>query len=135
MNVQCACGAVELRLDGAPLAQFYCHCDDCQRVHGGAYAPEAIYPASAVSVLRGATRSWALKTTPRVSCAKCGTRLYADVVDQGLRGVSGYLLPEGAFEPAFHMHCRFALLPVRDPLPHYRGLPSAFGGSDEVVAW
>ena len=48
-------------------------CGDCRRIHGGAYAPEALYPARAVEV-EGETISFALKTTPRVSCAKCGAR-------------------------------------------------------------
>jgi hypothetical protein len=30
MLVTCRCGAVEIEISGAPIAQFYCHCDDCQ---------------------------------------------------------------------------------------------------------
>ncbi len=40
MNIQCRCGAVELELASEPIVQFFCHCDDCQAVHGAAYAPE-----------------------------------------------------------------------------------------------
>lgn len=36
--VQCKCGAVEVHINSEPMAQYYCHCDDCQNVHGGAYA-------------------------------------------------------------------------------------------------
>ena len=36
---------------------------------------------------------------------------------------------------AFVIQCRFALLPVRDDLPHYRALPERLGGSDETVDW
>ena len=38
--VQCRCGEVQLELTGDPTVQFYCHCDDCQAVHGAAYVPE-----------------------------------------------------------------------------------------------
>lgn len=47
-EVGCLCGAVRLRLEGEPAEQFYCHCDDCQAVSGGAYVGVAVYPAKAV---------------------------------------------------------------------------------------
>jgi len=33
------------------------------------------------------------------------------------------------------MQCQFAVLPVTDALPHFRGLPAAFGGSNETMDW
>jgi hypothetical protein len=53
----------------------------------------------------------------------------------GVRGVSGFLLPSDMFKPAFHSQCRYAVLPVKDDLPHFKGLPASFGGSDETVGW
>jgi len=29
-DVRCACGVVEVQLTGEPMAQYVCHCDDCQ---------------------------------------------------------------------------------------------------------
>ena len=49
MRAACRCGAVEIEITGEPIAQFYCHCDDCQIVHGSAYVPESVYPAGAVA--------------------------------------------------------------------------------------
>ena len=135
LAVECRCGAVQLQLTGEPLEHFYCHCDDCQAMHGGAYVPEALYRADAVQVTRGAPASWTWKKNPRFACATCGTRLFIDVLAFGLRGVNGYLLPPGAFEPTFHMHCRFAVRPVSDGLPHFLALPARFGGSDVTVDW
>lgn len=130
--VSCPCGAVKMTIAGEPVSQFYCHCGDCRTIHGGAYAPEALYPARAVMVA-GETISFALRTTPRVSCAKCGARLYADLPAFKLRGVNGTLLP--GFKAEFHMHCREALAPVQDDLPHYARQPAAFGGEDDRVDW
>jgi hypothetical protein len=131
----CGCGAVQLEVLGEPMAQFFCHCDDCQAMHGAAYVSESVYPADAVRVTRGSPAQWMLKRNPRFLCPECGTRLFVDVLAFGVRGVNGYVLPAGEFTPSFHMHCRFAVLPVRDDLPHYAGLPAAFGGSDETVDW
>jgi hypothetical protein len=135
LRVECRCGAVALEITAEPQAQFYCHCDDCQVLHGAAYVPEAVYPASAVQVVRGEPSSWLLKRNPRWACPVCATRLFIDVLALGVRGVNGYLLPAGAFQPTFHMHCQFAVRPVLDSLPHYRSRPARFGGSDETVDW
>jgi len=134
-EIQCRCGATEIEITAEPLVQFFCHCDDCQAVHGGAYVPESVYPAHAVKVVRGDPLTWKLKRSPRFTCRECGTRLFIDVERLGLRGVNGFLLPPDAFNPTFHMHCRFAIRPVVDGLPHYKGLPARFGGSDETVEW
>ncbi len=133
--VACRCGAVQLELTGEPIVQFYCHCDDCQALHGAAYVPESVYPASAVRILRGNPNTWTLKRNPRALCGICGTRLFIDVAALNIRGVNGYLLPPGLFKASFHMQCRFAVMPVKDDLPHYKSRPARFGGSDETVDW
>lgn len=135
LALECRCGAVGLEVSGQPIAQFFCHCDDCQAVHGGAYVPESVYRADQVRVVRGQPIAWKLKRNPRVTCPECGTRLFIDVVAFGLRGVNGYVLPQGAFEAQFHVHCRFAVRPIEDDLPHYKGMPALFRGSDETVDW
>src|SRR5580658_5813483 len=76
MLVQCRCAAVELELTGEPIAQFFCHCDDCQVVHGAAYVPESVYPAGSVTITRGAPQTYTLKRNPRFFCNACGTRLF-----------------------------------------------------------
>ena len=122
-------------MTGEPLVQFYCHCDDCQAVHGAAYAPESVYPSDAVTVVRGGPKAWTLKRNPRFFCGECGMRLFIDVLALGVRGLNGYLLPDGQFRAAFHMQCQFAVRPVSDELPHFKLRPARFGGSDELVEW
>jgi hypothetical protein len=103
-------------------------------VHGAAYVAEAVYPADGVEILQGETISFALKTTPRISCAACGMRLFAELSDIGMRGVSGTLLKD-QFKPELHLNCSEAVAPVRDNLPHYATKPAAFGGDDRLVDW
>lgn len=135
ITISCLCGAVTIELRSAPLVQLYCHCDDCQAVHGAAYVPAAIYARDATRLLTGDPLLWKRKTTVRATCRGCGTRIYAEPAGAPIRSVPAYLLPAGTFQPEFHMQCRFALLPVEDDLPHYAGEPAKLGGSDELVAW
>lgn len=134
MLIECRCGATAVELLGDPIAMFYCHCADCQAVHSAAFVPVALYETPAVAVVRGQLLGWALRSTPRRTCARCGTRVFSEP-NPNVRGVMAVLLPEGTFKPTFHMHCDSALLPVRDELPHYSALPAKLGGADTFVAW
>mgnify|MGYP003583497774 FL=1 len=134
-TLACRCGKVQLHISDAPVAQFYCHCDDCRAVTGGALAPMALFPASAVQLAGGDTTEWTYRTTPRTRCAACGTLLFGEPPGLGMRGVSGFLLPPQMFKPQFHIRCQQAVVAVKDELPHYKHVPAAFGGTDETVAW
>ncbi len=134
MLIECRCGSVAVELSGAPVAQFYCHCADCQAVHGAAFVPVALYRVPFVSIVRGELGNWALRTTPRRTCARCGTRMFAEPNPQ-VRGVTATLLPAGVFTPSFHINCASAVLPIRDHLPHYATLPAKMGGADAFVDW
>lgn len=135
IEIQCLCGDVRVALSGAPMAQVYCHCDDCQASHGAAYVSVAMYPVDAVKVIKGSPTSWTLKRTPRAICARCGTRLFQEPPGFPVRGVNAALLPAGQFKPAWHQQCQHAVLPINDTLPHFKGYPAAIGGSDEKVPW
>jgi hypothetical protein len=135
IDAKCRCGAIALKITGNPVVQLYCHCNDCQAAHGAAYVLSAIYPASAVEVARGKPTPMVVKATERMRCEDCGTYLFAENVRVGMRSVSAYLLPMGAFNPQFHVQCQHAVLPVADNLPHYKGFPASFGGVEEFVDW
>jgi hypothetical protein len=131
-TIQCSCGSVQIQLTGKPLVQYICHCDDCQAVHGKAYAC-SLYPAPAVTVVRGETDAFTLRTSPRTKCKLCGTYLFAEVPGYGVCGVNADLLPAGTFAAEFHIQCRYATAPLTDGLPHYKATPARFNGSDELI--
>ena len=135
VDIECLCGAVHVRLSGDAAAQFYCHCDDCQATSGGAYISVAVYPADAVSHIEGELVSWTLKTMPRKRCAVCETQVLAEVPGGKQIGIKANLFPAGVFKPTFHENCRYAVVSVEDELPHYKGYPAEFGGTDEMVGW
>jgi hypothetical protein len=134
LSVQCNCGAVEIRVATRPMAQYFCHCDDCQAVHGGPYAV-SLYKSENVSVARGDTVAFVLRTTPRTQCASCAMFLFAEVPGYGVRGLNAELLPKEQFNPQFHLQCQFSARRIADALPHFKALPAEFGGSGELMTW
>jgi hypothetical protein len=135
MVLTCPCGAIELKVEGQPIAQFYCHCRDCRKMTSGAYAAESVHHENDVTVTRGTPAVWMLERNPRHYCATCGGRLFIEIASRHLRGVNAFLLPATEFHPQFHVNCSSAVLPIRDGLPHFAKMPPAFGGSDEKVDW
>lgn len=135
MEARCPCGSVTLAIEGEPLFQLYCHCDDCQHAHSAAYVPRAIVLNDQVSVVAGETRSWFHNVRTMNICRSCGSHLYSERKGSNYRGVNAALFPEGTFAPGAHIHCKFAVAPIRDGLPHYLDLPAEFGGSGELADW
>lgn len=134
-DIACPCGAVVVRVRGEPELQFYCHCDDCQTISGGAYVPVALFGADAVLSVEGRTETWTYKVLPRQRCAVCGCGMLAEVPGFGQFGISGNRLPAGMLKPQFHINCRYAQRPVKDDLPHYASLPEMFGGDGRLADW
>ena len=73
--LSCRCGSIQLRLGTLPIAQFYCHCDDCRAVTGGAFVPIALFSTDAVAVSGADTFSWTYKTLPRTRRSTCAGKL------------------------------------------------------------
>jgi hypothetical protein len=77
----CACGAIRYRFSGDPLFAVNCHCRDCQRETGSAFAPILGVAAAGFELLRGEPRFHDLIAnsgflTRRAFCSDCGSRLY-----------------------------------------------------------
>lgn len=51
---RCSCGEVRFRMSSPPLIVHACHCTECQRLSGGAFAINALIEADRVEILSGA---------------------------------------------------------------------------------
>lgn len=73
----CMCGAVRYRAEGKPLWVVHCHCRDCQRAAGAAFATWVGYRANQVIFEREAERRPYPSSSGviRTFCGTCGTPL------------------------------------------------------------
>ncbi|MCH8076994.1 MAG: GFA family protein [SAR324 cluster bacterium] len=79
----CACGAVRYTLQTRPIFVHACHCLNCQRLTGGAFAVNAIIEKNRVALLAGEPAACQLKGgsgQPQdvYFCATCGTHVWND---------------------------------------------------------
>jgi hypothetical protein len=77
----CCCGAVRYEIRAAPTAVYRCHCTDCQRQSGSAYAMSMFVARDSVVVTAGTPRAWRRRADSGrymlcFFCPECGTRLY-----------------------------------------------------------
>jgi len=84
----CACGAIRYSAEGEPLFSMNCHCRDCQRETGSAYAAVLAIPGATFKVIQGTPKYFDLTadsghTTRRCFCGDCGSPLF------GRPGVGG----------------------------------------------
>jgi hypothetical protein len=118
----CFCGAVKYRLTSAPMFVNCCHCTDCQRQTGGAFAINALIERARVEVLEGEP---VRTTVPTDSgrfhdiwrCGQCHTALWSDY---GRRGTVAFvrvstLEDRHAIEPDAHIFTRSKVPWVRLP--------------------
>ena len=75
----CACGAIHYDCNADPVIMFNCHCRDCQRASGSAYAAIVVVPKAAVQI-HGELRyhkivGGAGKAIERGFCPICGSHV------------------------------------------------------------
>jgi hypothetical protein len=77
----CCCGQVRYEVRAEPTALYCCHCTDCQRQTGSAYAMSMFVPRRAVAIIAGVPKSWRRQGDSGrfmrcFFCGECGARLY-----------------------------------------------------------
>jgi hypothetical protein len=82
----CACGAIRYRSEGEPLFSVNCHCRDCQRETGSAFAPILCVPSASFTVIKGSPKFFEVTadsgdTARRGFCADCGSPLFGSGPD------------------------------------------------------
>ena len=79
----CACGAVRYRLTSPPMIVHCCHCRDCQRQTGGAFAVNALIETDRIEMLSGEPVAISMPTDSGrphdvYRCPACETALWSD---------------------------------------------------------
>ncbi|MFL5297767.1 MAG: GFA family protein [Phenylobacterium sp.] len=118
----CLCGQVRWRATAEPINVRLCHCRNCQRATGGPYFARALFNDADVE-WTGETTRWA--SSPRLhrlSCARCGVPMFADVQDGPYFAVSLTTSDDpAALAPGSHIWVseKLAWVRIDDGLPQF----------------
>lgn len=106
----CLCGHVRYTTSATPVFSGNCHCRDCQRASGAAYAPTWLVPEQAVTVSGAVkyheSRADSGNKVYRGFCPNCGSQLFGRLeLMPGMLGIrAGSLDDPSAFAPALDFY-------------------------------
>jgi hypothetical protein len=113
LNGSCSCGAVKYRLRSAPMFVHCCHCLDCQRQTGSAFAINALIETDRIEILAGAPEPISMPTDSGrphdvYRCPTCRVAVWSDYGRRpALRFVRVATLDDPhAIEPDVHIFTR-----------------------------
>ena len=134
---KCFCGAVELEVSGAPVAQGICHCGDCRSWSAGPVNAFSLWPKDNFKVTKGEELIGTFAKTEnshRKWCTKCGGHIMNDHPGMNLVDVFAPTIPTFKHEPAMHVYYGETTLKMKgDGVPKFKDLPKEFGGSGEMI--
>jgi hypothetical protein len=125
----CMCGAVRYCLTEQPMFVQACHCSDCQRISGSAFAVNMWTEEFNVDLQQGELVSWIYtggsgNKHEMFSCARCGTNLWSKYY-AGLSNTlfvrAGTLDDPEEIRPMAHIHIRSRQrwFDLPDDVPHF----------------
>lgn len=132
----CFCGAVEIRVTGAPNVMGYCHCRSCRSWSGGPVNAYTLWAPEAVEVTKGVEHIGTYHKTEvslRKFCTLCGGHVMTDHPPLKMVDVFAATIPDLAFVPVVHVNYAETVLPMHDGLPKLKDFPAEFGGSGETI--
>ena len=113
-SASCRCGQLKAVVSGEPVRVSVCHCLNCKKRSGSAFAVQARWPKDQVRI------EGRLKTFVKVAdsgnrgtfhfCPDCGSDVYYDIdgkFDDKFNGLIA--IPLGAFDDPFVMQPRFSV--------------------------
>jgi hypothetical protein len=134
----CACGAVRYRLRSVPMIVHCCHCRDCQRQTGGAFALNALIEADRVALLSGEPVPVSMPTDSGrphdiYRCPVCQVAVWSDYGRRpGLRFVRVATLDDpDRLPPDVHIYTRSKLPWLKLP----EGVPAFDVYYDSAKVW
>ena len=99
-SASCRCGQLRATVTGDPVRVSVCHCLDCKRRSGSAFAVQARWPFEQAT-LEGQSKSWSKVGDSGIEtsfhyCPDCGSDLYYRHASGDMAGLIA--IPLGAFD-------------------------------------
>jgi len=125
----CLCGAVKFRAEGEPMDVASCHCINCRKMSGAAFATFVVFPPDKFEWVSGDPGTYA--ATPdlvRAFCRDCGSPVASwrkSEQDKWIIAWAGALDQADELNPRHHMFAKDELpwLHLEDGLPRHDLFP------------
>ncbi|MGK0472745.1 MAG: hypothetical protein ACJAR0_003234 [Candidatus Azotimanducaceae bacterium] len=129
-SASCACGKVEIQIEGLPAVMAYCHCDSCRTWLGAPLHAASLWATEGVTVVKGESSLDMFKITDdslRHFCIQCGGPVLIRHPKLNLTDVPAGNIKGLKFEPSIHVNYAERVVDLRDGLPKFAAMPDAEG--------
>ena len=121
---RCECGRVKYRADGEISDYSHCHCSQCRRLHGAAFASFAGVPRAGFTYDSGEAdlKCYASsRTHGRVFCGHCGSNILVKLEAEPETLYLGTMDGTPPLPPGYHIYVgsRAPWYTITDDLPQY----------------
>ena len=123
---RCECGNVQYQIDGEITDYSHCHCSQCRRMHGAAFASFAGVAGNQFKYRSGEsdlTVYNSSKSHKRVFCRVCGSNIRVDLSDypDELYIAMGTMNDNPKLPPGYHIYVgsKAPWYEITDDLPRY----------------
>ncbi len=127
----CLCGGVRFSITGELQPLQLCHCTQCRKAQGTAFASALPIKADAFTLLSGAELLTYFESSPgkeRAFCGRCGSPIYnrRTSVPDALRIRAGLVDQPLPVRPAFHQHVasKANWWTISDDIKQFQAAPS-----------
>jgi hypothetical protein len=130
----CLCGEVRWRALGKTLYAMHCHCQQCQKHSGSAFASGVGFRADAVTWMnKKPTFYQSSQNAKRGFCPRCGSSVSWHYLDDEIAMLIGSFDHPEEFQPSAHMMTEKQLpwLKINDGLPRYPKFPPGDDDQDQ----
>lgn len=128
----CLCGAIEYEVEPIAGKVYNCHCSQCQKSHGAAFATQVFAKGETLRFIKGEGCVREYSHSPahqgiRAFCSLCGSRLMNYLPDKSLYLSVAVSCIDTGFEgkPVAHafVGSKATWYPLPDDIPSFEGVP------------
>jgi hypothetical protein len=129
---RCLCGAIRYEIDGEPFRIANCHCDDCRKATGSAYATNLFFKEEQIKILQGSPKKFehladSNNTMIKEFCSDCGSQVFGSgAMRPGVKNVkvgsiddASFVKPEVNLYTAHALSCSY----IDDEIDNFQGMP------------
>ena len=128
----CLCGSIKYEVASDPVRMVNCHCDDCRRNTGAAFATNIFVEADDVTIIQGNVTQFEHTADSGIArvkefCSNCGSQLFGHVPSRpGMKTVKVGSIDDANFvRPTANLYISRALpySHISDDLDNFDGMP------------
>ena len=128
----CLCGSIRYEIDGEPFRIANCHCDDCRKATGSAFATNLFFKEEQIKILQGTLKKFehladSKNTMIKEFCSDCGSQVFdSGAMRPGVKDVKVGSIDDASFvKPEINLYTAHALnfSYIDDEIDNFQGMP------------